>query len=353
MKNNLKKATLIFAMAGLLAGCQTSVSESNEEKTENVTEQTQSAETKKEESGEAAGIESESAYGKTINFGFPGALCHTAAPLAKELGYFDEEGLDINIIKGVNAVESTGTGQTDVATTHIAHALVPAANGTDLEFFETTQTGCQSLLVPEDSPIQSTKDLVGKNIGLPNGIGSPDHNIVIRFLIRDGIDVNDVNWVPVEISTATEALNNGELDACLMPEMYSKKFRDGGDLRVIRSITYDDDFTNEPCCVYILNGEWAEENPLHAEKIEKVIKRVNKYIDENMEEAAKKIVEADLAAGDYDLVLENMKEYHWVVGDDVLEDTLINVIDDYKKGHVLADDVDTKELMDQIFIPMN
>lgn len=342
-----KKLILLSALVGLLAiGCNSTVSTSQTgSTTEKVSEKTEASQVGK--------IEDEPIYGQPIKFGFPGPLCIVGAPLAKELGYFEEEGLDVEIVSGVNAVESTGTGQTEFASSHIAHALVPAANGTNLKFFETTQTGCQSLLVPKGSEIKSTSDLVGKSVGLPNGIGSPDHNIVIRFLIRDGVNVEDVNFVPVELSTATQALEKGEIQACLMSDQYSAPFRDSGDLEVIRSITYDDDFTNEPCCIYMFNGEFLEENPLHAEKLEKVLKKVNLYIEDNMEEAAEIIVEKNLAPGDYETVLRNMKEYNWVVEDDVLETTLTSVIEDYKEGGVLPADTDTAVLMEEIWKPHN
>lgn len=338
----LKKGFLVSAviLTVVLSGCQTTVSKNQEPQSN-------------EEIVAAGKIEEEPLYGKTIKFGFPGALCHTAVPLAKELGYFEEEGLDIEIVSVENSVDSTGTGQTDVATTHIAHALVPASNDVNLKFFESTQTGCQSLLVMNDSEITSTKDLEGKKVCIPLGIGSPDHNIVIRFLLRDGVDLNKIKFVPSDRAAVIQALETKEVDAALLPDQFSETFRNEGKVRIIRSITWDDDFKEEPCCIYMFNGDFIKNNPEHGKKIEKVIKKANQYIEENMPQAAQQIVDNNLASGDYDLILRNMETYDWTVTDEKVEETLLNVIEDYKKGGVLDSGVNTEDLMKKIWMPLN
>ena len=400
LKLKLKKILIALTIASLLAGCQTSVSESNskEEISEpaevEASEKSEDTEEAKEDSSEndaevkvenasytrlseseidysgkeigkvkevtgpltdydEEAFKNEPAYGKPIGVSFGGPLCVSTTILADVLGYYKDEGIEIEKVSGGNSVELAGTGKIDIGASHIAASIVPAVNGTNIKFFETTQTGCQSLLVTADSPIKSTKDLVGKKIGLPNGIGSPDHNIVIRFLLRDGIDVDDINWVPVELSAATQALESGEVDACLMPDQYSRSFRNEGKLNIIRSITYDTDFTEEPCCVHFFNGDFLENNPIHAAKVENALKRTNLYVSDNMEEAAQLIIENNLAAGDLETVLQNMKEYHWVVGDDILGNVLKEVLEDYKEGGVIPEDSNVDEILDNIYKPMN
>ena len=81
--------------------------------------------------------------------------------------------------------DAIGTGKVDVAGDHIATMLVPTINGVRMKFTTGIHTGCKSLYVLADSPIKSTKDLEGKYIAIPDGIGNSDHNIAMRFLNKD------------------------------------------------------------------------------------------------------------------------------------------------------------------------
>lgn len=340
MKKSWKILVSLFLSLTIFTACSTTVSNDN-----NTVD-------KGKETVAQGKIEDEPLYGKTIKFGFAGPLCLTAVPLAEKLGYFEEEGLDIEVISVDNAVDSTGTRQTDFSATHIAHALVPAVNDVNLKFFESAQTGCQSLLVLKDSPIQSTKELEGKKICIPAGIGSPDHNIVIRFLLRDGVDMENIKFIPADRATVIQALQSGEFDATLLPDQFSEPFINDGTVRIIRSITWDDDFKEEPCCIFMFNGDFYNQNPEHAKKIEKIVKKVNQYIEDNMPEAAQKIVDNNLAPGEFDVVLRNMESYDWTVTDEKLEETLLDVIEDYKKGGVLPQDIDTKDTLVKFWIPL-
>lgn len=48
-------------------------------------------------------------------------------------------------------------------------------------------------------------------------------------------------------------MQNGEIHAAMFSDQFAQKFVDQGIIRPIRSITTDDDFKIEPCCVLILN----------------------------------------------------------------------------------------------------
>lgn len=72
-----------------------------------------------------------------------------------------------------------------------------------------------------------------------------------------------------------------------------------------------------------------------------------------MPQAAQQIVDNNLASGDYDLILRNMETYDWTVTDEKVEETLLNVIEDYKKGGVLDSGVNTEDLMKKIWMPLN
>ncbi len=95
------------------------------------------------------------------------------APLAaaEELGLFTQAGLAVRIIplRGVAAAEEAlASGHVDVIDHTIAYAGRAIANGADLRIIATATSGFYgwSLIVRQESPAQSVRDLVGKRIGV-------------------------------------------------------------------------------------------------------------------------------------------------------------------------------------------
>ena len=203
MKRLTAIMAVLLACLMLFTACKTTV---NEEKKENTTTETQTEENKdtteaNSEMSEEEAWKKEPAYGKPVKIGYNGGLCTGAPGIADALGMFKKQGLDVELVKmdgTVGTVDAVGTGKVDMVTNHISAMVVPATNGVNMVFKKGVQTGCKSLYVLKDGPIKSTKDLVGKSVGLPNGIGNSDHNIAIRFMNHDGIDPNDIVWKPVE-----------------------------------------------------------------------------------------------------------------------------------------------------------
>ena len=201
----------------------------------------------------------EPAYGKEIIVGYNGGLCLGTFGIAQMKGFYEAEGLKTKIVRmagGSSAqTDAIGTGKVDVAGDHIATMLVPTINGVRMKFTTGIHTGCKSLYVLKDSPIKSTKDLEGKYIAIPDGIGNSDHNIAMRFLNKDNVDPMKVKWKVVEAGASVLAMQNGEIAAALLGDQFAKQFLDNGTLRIIRSLTFDvfHPATESPSIIIILS----------------------------------------------------------------------------------------------------
>lgn len=277
----------------------------------------------------------EPAYGKPIKIGYNGGLCTGAPGIADALGMFKKQGLDVELVKmdgTVGTVDAVGTGKVDMVTNHISAMVVPATNGVNMVFKKGVQTGCKSLYVLKDGPIKSTKDLVGKSVGLPNGIGNSDHNIAIRFMNHDGIDPNDIVWKPVESSASVLALQNGEIDSVILSDQFAEKFMNDGTLAVIRSLTWDDDFKKETCCIYAFNKDFNDQNPITAKKMTAALFEVSDYVAHNVKEATQVLFDNNWASGDFDQAVRMMESYDWQCSNDMTEKTLKDILDDYKNS---------------------
>ena len=155
---------------------------------------------------ELAAMQEEPAYGETVMYYMMDA-CNSGPTIADELGYFEEAGLTAEGVKGTSYTEALGTGQATVAVGHIATMLVPITNGVDLTFVGGAHIGCKSIYVLADSDYNTTEDLKGTAISVPNGIGASDYNITALLLDADGIDPrNDVELTPVSTDACVAAM---------------------------------------------------------------------------------------------------------------------------------------------------
>ena len=132
-------------------------------------------------------MEAEPAYGDPILY-YMSDGCTSGPTVADYLGYYEEAGLTAEGFKGSSYTEALGTNQAQVAVGHIATMLVPATNDVDLTFVGGAHIGCKSLYVLADSEYNTTEDLKGTSISVPNGIGASDYNITCLLLDADGIN---------------------------------------------------------------------------------------------------------------------------------------------------------------------
>lgn len=306
---------------------------------------------------EDAAWKKEPAYGKVIKIGYNGGLCLGTFGIAHIKGFYKAEGLETEVVRmgagGSSAqTDALGTGKVDVAGDHIATLMVPTVNGVRMKFTTGIHTGCKSLYVLTKSDIQKTSDLIGKTIAIPDGIGASDQNITMRFLSHDQIDPMKVKYKVVDAGAAVLAMQSGEIQAALLGDQFAKKFLDDGTLRIIRSLTFDEDFKQEACCVHAVNLDFYEKNPITVLKLTRAHEKASQWIMDNREEAVKTLQANNWASGDYDLVLEIFNTYDFSISDELTEKTLRSVIDDYKSFGLIDKNKDTLETLNKIWDPV-
>lgn len=291
-------------------------------------------------------------YGTPVQLAFNGGLCTSALGVGSAHGFFAKQGLDTEISDMPNPFDALGTGKIDVMATHISESVVPAVNGINMVFTRAVNTGCKTLFVLNDSDIKTTKDLEGKNVGIHDAIGGSDHNIILRFLVRDGVDYKKVKFTNIDTIASVQALNRGELHATLLGDQFAQQFIDNGTLRAIRSITFDDDFKTEPCCVLILNKDFLEKNPITAAKITQAHKEASYWMEEHKKEAAEIITANNWGSGNTKSDQYFLETYNLKITDDTAEKSLLDVINAYKHLNLIASNQDSHEILNKIWKPM-
>lgn len=343
MKKYILMLTIAIALSTSLIGCgkaeeSSAVVESNNQQEIVLTEE------------EAWKLEP--AYGQTIKIGYNGGLCTATPAVALVKGFYEKNGINAEVVKVQSGIDAVGTNQVQVFTSHVAELVVPTVNGVNAVFTTGAQTGCKSLYVLNDSNIDTTNDLVENTVAIPNGIGGSDHNIALRFFNHDDIDPNTVKFKPVETSAVVLAMQNGEIQGAILSDQFAEKFVEDGTLRVIRSLTWDEDFKVEPCCIHALNREFVKNNPITAKKITLAIKQTAYWIEENKTEATQVLFDNAWASGDFDQAVRMMESYDFKISDENTEVALTSILDDYKSFGLISSSLDTEKTLDVIWNPL-
>lgn len=360
--NNLKRIlalVLALMMSFALVACGGNEEEVKEEantQTEEKTEETKEEEKSAEEieAEELEAMKSEPMYEKGIVYYISPANCTTTPYLADKLGFFEKYGIKSEGFQGGAMTEVLGANSVQIGMNHIAAALVPAANGVNYSVVAGGMVGCQALLVLGDSEVETTADLKGKKIGITNGIGGPDYNIAARFFDADGFEnpLEDVEWVSVERSAGVVALESGEIDACILPDSFTYNFVKEGKLKVIRSITTDEDFIDEPCCVTLMNSDFIKENPLMAKYVTKAIQEAQVYMGQNGEECVQILIEDAIIGGNFEVNMACWDTMRWGECTDEFTGAAIDeLVSDYIRIGLITNTDDVEDVVSRFWTP--
>lgn len=368
MKKTLTKVFTVFLSAGLVFSIAqhtlSTVAQEQSESTEVVAESTEDSEetpaapasnvvSVEISADEEKAFESEPAFKDGLRIAYNGGICTAAPGIALALGYYEEEGLKADIVNVQSEYEAIGTGQADIANGHIATELVPIANGVNATTVTGAHTGCKSIFVFKDSGIKSMKDLEGKTVALPAGVGSADQNITFRFLKRDGVDPNKVKFKQVETGACLQAVENAEVDAAILTDSFVWEADKDGKFEMIRSLSFDDDFNVEACCATFMNNDFIKANPVATKKATRAVQRARQFIQENPEKAVDIMFEKGWATGDRDNAIKFVKSLNFAVDDATTADTIKKTIADYKEFGFIRGDLSDEDVMKMAWTPQH
>jgi NitT/TauT family transport system substrate-binding protein len=186
--------------------------------------------------------------------------------VAKYLGYFTEEGLDVDLLAvgGSNEVAlavSAGAGDVGLASPGQALVGMQSPQSLNLKFFyEANYRSIWSVTVKPDSPIKAIKDLKGKKVGMA-AMGSAALTFGKALAIEAGLDpVKDIAFIAVGSGAqAIGALNNNAVDALIFSTQETNKFEANG--FKIRYVDTGEGFASLPDVGIVTRPEILASNP--------------------------------------------------------------------------------------------
>ncbi len=300
---------------------------------------------------EKAAMEKEPAYGQNVLY-YMADGCTAGPTVAAHLGYYEEAGLTAEGVKGNSYTEALGTGQATVAVGHIATMLVPITNNVDLTFVGGAHIGCKSLYVLADSDYNTTEDLKGTAVSVPNGVGKSDYNITCMLLDADGINPQtDVTLTAVTADACIKAMQNGEISAALLSDTFAYSMVKDGTLKCVRSLL-DEDFADENCCVIAMNRTFTQENPVISKKIVQAVQKAHAYMRDNVEEATQMLMDQGWNGGNYEMNVMLNNSLQFGLDQDFTEKSLKDVVDRYVKLGLIESMDNVDEIMDLAWTPV-
>lgn len=300
---------------------------------------------------EKAAMEKEPAYGQPIKF-YMSDGCTSGPTVANHLGYYTEAGLTAEGHKGTSYTEALGTQQATVAVGHIATMLVPCTNGVDLTFVGGAHIGCKSIYVLADSNYNTTADLKGTAISVPNGIGASDYNITSLLLDADGINPQtDVTLTQVTTDACIAAMERGEISAALLSDTFAYNMVKEGKLKCIRSLL-DTDFAGDNCCVIAMNGTFVKENPTIAKKVVQAVQKAHSWMRENPEEATQMLIDEGWNSDNYEMNVMLNNSLQFGLDQDFTEESLKGVVEKYVRLKLITSMDDVNAIMEKAWTPV-
>ncbi|MDR3439387.1 ABC transporter substrate-binding protein [Telmatospirillum sp.] len=165
----------------------------------------------------------------TLNFAAdPG---HAAYIYAQKQGYYRDAGIDLEIEQGRGSgstVQLVAAGQTDVGLADAGVIVNLAARGAPVKIIGIIeQLSSWAVIVREDSPIKTPKDLEGRKLGVVPG--TAQRALLGAMAGAQGVDVAKIDIVNFDAAASLSMLGEGRVDAVIdVPDIMFPRLKDRG-----------------------------------------------------------------------------------------------------------------------------
>lgn len=167
--------------------------------------------------------------------------------LAKEGGYYEKYGLDVNLVFGVHpaGIAMLTSGEAHMSNYGIDPAVLASSrDGSMVAMGSSLNKGSFALIGRK--PLKKVEELKGKKVGVGR-VGDTPYHYTVSILRKFGLTARDVQWIPSGQDAAgrVAAMAAGQTDAALLTTPGYFKLIDGGDYNEIAFIgDFDDIFVS-------------------------------------------------------------------------------------------------------------
>jgi NitT/TauT family transport system substrate-binding protein len=237
--------------------------------------------------------------------------------VAERLGYFKDEGLDVEITDlagGSRALQSLMGGSADVVTGAFDHTIQMLAKQQPVVAL--VQLGRYPGYVlgvagPKMQTYKGPQDLKGMKIGV-TAPGSGTHFMALQYMIENGLKADDASFIGIGASsTAVAAVKNGSVDAIVNVDPTMSMLQSLGLIKVVAD-TRTPEGTQAvyggpyPAAVLYAKADYIAKNSAIMQKLANAFVRTLKWIQTHSPEEIAAVLPPEYALGDRDLYVKSI-----------------------------------------------
>lgn len=234
--------------------------------------------------------------------------------LTKQLGFFDEQNLDVELIdeaSGQSSEQEVLVGGVEAGSGSYNHTIELAAKGKSM-----TEV-VQLLISPGEAEMVSSKaadqikgmaDLKGKNLGVTE-LGSGTQTLTQYLLQKNGVPSDQVQFIPVGAgNTFIAGIQQGKIDAGMTTEPTISRLLKTGDAKVLVDLRTPDSTraalgSDYPFICVFMNTDYVNSHKELVQRIVNAYVKTLKWIASHKPQDVVDKMPADYYAGDKDLYL--------------------------------------------------
>lgn len=217
---------------------------------------------------------------------YPNAV-HSALYVAKEKGYFEEQGLDVHIQMPADTndpLKLAATGKVDMAISYQSQVVQSRAEGIPVVSIAAyVRHSLDAIMMKKEAGIDTPKDLEGKRIGYPSTVIT---EAVIKTMVEhdDGdfskVNMTDVGWdlIPAVATDKVDAIGGGYVNHELL-----LLNREGYEMDALQLVDYGVPDNYE--LVVVAGEKTFNKKKASMEKFWKAVTKGQQFVKENREES--------------------------------------------------------------------
>ena len=255
-----------------------------------------------------------------IAIGGQSQMIYLPATLAQELGYYRDEGIDVELqdfAGGAKALQAVVGGSADVVSGFYDHTIQMAAEGREFVSFVTMLRfpGMVLATSPQSAgTVTKIGDLKGRVVGVTSA-GSSSQMLLAYVLLRHGVAADAVSVTSIgTAATAVAAMEHGKVDAAVMADpsftlvaRRNPTVRVLSDMRTAAGVKEAFGTDTYPASVLYSTGDWVRANRDTAARLARVITRTLSWMHSHTPQEIAERVPTAFRAGDDALYVEALK----------------------------------------------
>lgn len=215
--------------------------------------------------------------------------------IADELGYFDDAGVRPEYVgpaTAVPAVQLLDQNAIDIATGMFNGDIDGKVKG-----FKFTAIASSMLDLPEEPHMayftkagsditkQNLKALEGRTVGISNTNSCTDL-VIKRYLLKNGVDIDKVNWLELKAELIAPAIESGEIDLGVLHPPLVGVLLSQPDKFTQAFTSYDDWGPLGGQAPYVASNAWLQQYPDAARELVGIIARTANWANAHPKESA-------------------------------------------------------------------